>query len=38
MTFYVPGQAGAEAATAQRMAQVKKLKSEIQARESAGEG
>ena len=38
MTFYVPGQAGAEVATAQRMAQLKKLKSEIQARESASEG
>ncbi|MGZ0656393.1 replication-associated recombination protein A [Coraliomargarita sp. W4R53] len=37
-TFYVPGQAGAEAATAQRLAQLKKLKSEIQARESASEG
>jgi putative ATPase len=37
-TFYVPGHAGAEAATAQRMAQLKKLKSEIQQRESAGEG
>ncbi len=36
--FYQPGHAGAEAATAQRMAQLKKLKSEIQARESAGEG
>lgn len=35
MEFYQPGQAGAEAATAQRMAQLKKLKSEIQARESA---
>lgn len=35
--FYQPGQAGAEAATAQRMAQLKKLKSEIQARESARE-
>lgn len=34
VTFYEPGQAGAEAATAQRMAQLKKLKSEIQARES----
>jgi putative ATPase len=37
-TFYQPGQAGAEAATAQRMAQLKKLKSEIQARESMREG
>lgn len=37
LTFYQPGQAGAEVATAQRMAQLKKLKSEIQARESAGE-
>lgn len=36
--FYQPGQAGAEAATAQRMTQLKKLKSEIQARESMGEG
>lgn len=36
--FYQPGKAGAEAATAQRMAQLKKLKSEIQARESASEG
>ena len=36
--FYQPGQAGAEAATAQRMAQLKKLKSEIQAREAKGEG
>ena len=35
--FYQPGRAGAEAATAQRMAQLKKLKSEIQARESARE-
>jgi putative ATPase len=33
MTFYEPGQAGAEAATAQRMAQLKKLKAEIQAQE-----
>ena len=33
ITFYEPGQAGAEAATAQRMAQLKKIKSEIQARE-----
>ncbi|TVP81303.1 MAG: replication-associated recombination protein A [Puniceicoccaceae bacterium] len=31
-TFYEPGQAGAESATAQRMAQVKKLKAEMQAR------
>ncbi|MDQ8195185.1 replication-associated recombination protein A [Coraliomargarita sp. SDUM461004] len=38
MTFYQPGQAGAEVATAQRMQQLKKLKSEIQARESASEG
>ncbi len=38
MEFYQPGQAGAEAATAQRMAQLKKLKSEIQARESGGKG
>jgi putative ATPase len=37
LTFYQPGQAGAEVATAQRMAQLKKLKSEIQARESASE-
>jgi putative ATPase len=37
-TFYQPGHAGAEAATAQRMAQLKKLKSQIQERESAGEG
>jgi len=36
--FYQPGQAGAEAATARRMARLKKLKSEIRARESAGEG
>jgi len=35
ITFYQPSQAGAEAATAQRMAQLKKLKTEIQARESA---
>jgi putative ATPase len=35
--FYQPGQAGAEAATAQRMTQLKKLKTEIQAREAAGE-
>lgn len=35
--FYQPGQAGAEAATAQRMEQLKKLKSQIQARESARE-
>ena len=34
MTFYEPGQAGAEAATAQRMAQLKKLKAEIQVREN----
>lgn len=32
--FYQPGQAGAEAATAQRMAPLKKLKTEIQAREA----
>jgi len=37
LTFYEPGQAGAEVATAQRMAQLKKLKTEIQARESAGD-
>lgn len=36
--FYQPGQAGAEAATAQRMAQLKKLKSGIQAREFTPEG
>jgi putative ATPase len=34
LTFYEPGQAGAEATTAQRMAQLKKLKAEIQAREA----
>lgn len=33
-TFYQPGQAGAEAATAQRMEQLKKLKSELQSREA----
>lgn len=33
ITVYEPGQAGAEAATAQRMAQLKKLKADIQARE-----
>ena len=37
LTFYEPSQAGAEAATAQRMAQLKKLKSEIQAREPKSE-
>jgi putative ATPase len=36
--FYQPGQAGAEAATAQRMTQLKKLKTEIQAREAKSEG
>ena len=35
--FYQPGQAGAESAIAQRMLQLKKLKSEIQARESTQE-
>jgi putative ATPase len=34
VTFFEPGRAGAEAATAQRMAELKKLKSKIQARES----
>lgn len=34
ITVYEPGQAGAEAATAQRIAQWKKLKAEIQAREA----
>jgi hypothetical protein len=36
--FYQPGQTGAEAATAQRLAQLKKLKSSIQARESHSQG
>jgi putative ATPase len=31
--FYQPGEAGAEAATARRMEELKKLKSEIRARE-----
>ncbi len=37
LRFYVPGTAGAEAATAQRMEQLKKLKAEIQRREKATE-
>ncbi len=36
--FYVPGTAGAEAATAQRMQQLKKLKAEIQQREKRSDG
>ncbi|MEM8867498.1 MAG: replication-associated recombination protein A [Verrucomicrobiota bacterium] len=35
--FYVPGDAGAEVATAQRLEQLKKLKASIQAREDASE-
>jgi putative ATPase len=34
--FYRPGEAGAEVATAKRLAEIKKLKAEIQARESRG--
>jgi len=36
--FYEPGTAGAEAATAQRMEQLKKLKAEIQRRETQADG